>query len=420
VTNTFYSDLSNLNSEKISNCMLQLLGTTTALVLCTMFGFWELLFAPMNYENPSPTQAHYIAVGQTALVCCLIPTYCLELAFDSHLRNGLAMHHLTVITLTLWAVPVIFSLHGDVFAVRAFFALSLYPCSEQNVLMEMLIYHRKVYCPRLYYASAMFYVIMRCIIAVLNFWAWLGMFDPVFNLYDHNSGLVYALWLSFVPANAMFIFTQIRTAVTLFGIADSVKKKVFIDDLVSNRPSTGSNMSTDSMSCACWKHDLSHISRVIDFDLRGCITLYCWREHIGGMKVDVVLPLQAIDKTFEAMDKSKRGRITYRQFEDYFRPLLIRTVDFELVLLAVILKVAIEGKICKGFGAALKFKHSEIMTQIREQHVHNRAKMCRKGDSSFQRAWVRLTVGDLDLAPRRLGGLKTWSGALELKVGLEA
>jgi len=121
ITDGLYDDLTEAKKEKVSNYMLEILGTTAAFVLCSFLGFFELLFHPEKYSHPSPDQTYNLGLGGNILMCCFVTTYSLELAFDTNMRIGLALHHWTAIGLTLWAMPALYNLNGDTMTVRAFF-----------------------------------------------------------------------------------------------------------------------------------------------------------------------------------------------------------------------------------------------------------------------------------------------------------
>jgi len=224
ITNAMYYDLTDMKKEKVSNYMLEILGTTAALLLLSLLGFWELLFEPEAYLDLSADQAYNLALGGNILICMFVTTYLLELACDKHMRFGLVLHHWTVLGLMVLTLPALYKLGGDIYTFRACFALSLYMSTEQNVFIGMLMYHRRLYWPRLYYLSAVCYTLSRLVVLVLSLWTWIAMYDSVATL-PHHSGLVYSLWLVLLPVNLVLNFTQVHTVISLFGIARSVAKR---------------------------------------------------------------------------------------------------------------------------------------------------------------------------------------------------
>jgi len=374
ITDGLYGDLMEAKREKVSNYMLELLGTTLALVLCSRLGFWELLFQPEKYLHVSVDQAYNLALGLNILMCGLVTIYSLELAFDKNMRIGLALHHWTAIGLTLLAIPAIYHLQGDARTIRAFFALSLYMSTEQNVFIELLMYHRKIYWPRMYFASAVYYALTRLTITVLSLWTWWEMHYPVSNI-NHNSGLVYSLWLVLLPANFLLNFTQIHTVQSLLGLARSVAKRVAMDRSVQQQSSLAipksisvtSIKSATSIASSKPCKDLRHTFSIIDFDHTGRVTLEDWREHILGINSEVVLPRSTLDRTFNEMDPSQKGFVTSDEFENFFEPLMVHGVDVDMVLLAVVLKVAVESGAYGPLDGALRYEHSEAVGKIRHQ-----------------------------------------------------
>lgn len=399
ITDGLYDDLTEAKKEKVSNYMLEILGTTAAFVLCSFLGFFELLFHPEKYSHPSPDQTYNLGLGGNILMCCFVTTYSLELAFDTNMRVGLALHHWTAIGLTLWAMPALYNLNGDTMTVRAFFALSLYMSTEQNVFIEMLMYHRRIYWPRMYYASAVYYALTRGIITVLSLWAWWEMYGSISKI-QHKSGLVYSLWLVLLPANFVLNFTQVHTIQSLLGLARSVAKRVARDHSLPKQPSltipkkisVTSIKSAMSISSARPCKDLGHTFRVIDFDDTGRVTLESWREHILGIDDELVLPKSALNRIFDALDPSQKGFITFMEFEKFFGPYVIQGVDFDLVLLAIVLKSAVESGAYEPLEGALQYEHTEAVSKIRQQLNENNE--CMAGECDMPAVLDKLQLKD--------------------------
>jgi len=121
ITNAMYYDLTDMKKEKVSNYMLEILGTTAALLLLSLLGFWELLFEPEAYLDLSADQAYNLALGGNILICMFVTTYLLELACDKHMRFGLVLHHWTVLGLMVLTLPALYKLGGDIYTFRACF-----------------------------------------------------------------------------------------------------------------------------------------------------------------------------------------------------------------------------------------------------------------------------------------------------------
>jgi len=98
--------------------------------------------------------------------------------------------------------------------------------TEQNVFIEMLLYHRQVYWPRLYTLSAWYYLASRILITIIVLWTWWDWHDCVFLDGIHNSVFVYALFVFIPPVTIILNMTQMTTVVSLFGIAAKVRKKL--------------------------------------------------------------------------------------------------------------------------------------------------------------------------------------------------
>jgi len=109
---------------------------------------------------------------------------------------------------------------------------------------------------------------------------------------------------------------------------------------------------------------------------------------------DLVLPRSALNRSFDAMGTSQKGFVTCDEFEQFFEPFVVQSVDFERVMLAVILKIAIESRAYGPVEAALRYEHSEVMSTIRHQHNEGKDHTMPAADTMFQAAWERLGVQD--------------------------
>ncbi|CAE8616864.1 unnamed protein product [Polarella glacialis] len=225
LTRSFYSHLPKSKQAKVANYMLEMFGTTVVIAVCSWAGFWDMLFNPSKYTIPDPQQINRMMASLETLYVLFLSTYLMELAFDDEVRLGLALHHWTTIVLATWGMAAIYLAQYNTLTVRAFFAISLYMSTEQNVFVEMLLYHRKVYIPCLYYASAWYYVLSRAAIMVLSMWTWWDMRHAAWTENVQNSWVCYSLWL-FIPfANMILNFTQYTTVQSLFGIAARVAQR---------------------------------------------------------------------------------------------------------------------------------------------------------------------------------------------------
>ena len=153
--------------------------------------------------------------------------YIIEMAFDNNMRASLVMHHWAVIAVYLWGNVVLYILnHGyGVYALRALYSFLVYILTEQSVFFEMLLYYRNVTWPCFYEISAWYYVLSRAVISCMCVWTWWGMYDVVFKMSEHNSFMVYGLWLFLPVGTLIFVLTQWTTVQSLFGIAAKVRQR---------------------------------------------------------------------------------------------------------------------------------------------------------------------------------------------------
>jgi len=306
-----YPSLPPFKIVKCGNYMLELLGTSIALGGTSYYGFWDLLFNPGNWDPTTPDQARDLVAGLNLMILCFIATYVLEMAFDTHMRLGLMLHHWVTIILALWGNLMIFYTDGNIHVFRAFFALSLYMSTEQNVFIEMLGYHWHVNYVWMYKFSAWYYTISRAAIVVASVWTWWDARWAVFGSdAPSNNMLVFGLWLFVLPANVILNATQFTTIQSLFGIAASVEKR-------QNARQTN-NLSRTAML---------NVFERIDADLGGTIDKAEWDRYISNLsstrsgpsriEIGIVFPQMVRELVFTEMESDYDGTITFEEFYSY-------------------------------------------------------------------------------------------------------
>lgn len=373
----YYGALPAQKQVKISNYVLELIGTSLALAVTSASGLWRLLFDPSAYEPaPSVEQSYSFVVGLQILLACFIPMYVLELAFDDKMRSGLALHHWTALLLTLWGALVIHKVGLSIWMVRTFFAMSLYMSTEQNVFIEMLAYHQKVYWPICYSLSAWYYLVTRVVVTILSLWSWWGCYDLVFHSGSHNSPFVYALWL-FVPfANAILNATQLTTVSSLFGIASTVRKRLQVQQeelfmekelsaASSGQEMTATKTELDGLQFTSMLHD---VFDQIDVDDSGCISFAEWQAYVKSMEFDLIVPNWAIARLFDSVDVYGNGQIDWLAFERFFSGFATSAqVGFKPVFMGALIKSMLEANIDSNFRALLAYKYQAVVDDIQRQ-----------------------------------------------------
>jgi len=419
----YYGVLPAQKQVKISNYVLELIGTSVALAVTSGSGLWRLLFEPSAYEPaPSLEQAYSFAVGLQILLACFIPMYVLELAFDDEMRSGLVLHHWTALLLTLWGALVIHMVGLSMWMVRTFFAMSLYMSTEQNVFIEMLAYHQKVYWPMCYTLSAWYYLVTRFGVTIMSLWSWWDCYDLVFRSGSHNSPFVYALWF-FVPfANAILNATQLTTVGSLFGIAATVRKRLqaqqeefsmekMISGASSEQEMTKTKTELDGLQFTSMLHD---VFDQIDVDDSGYISFAEWQGYVKCLDFDLIVPNWAIARLFDSIDKYGSGRIDRLAFEEFFSGFATPShVGFKRVFMGALIKNMLEADIDTTFRALLSCKYQAVVDDIQRQ-----------SSRTMGSAWAllpRVSWGDIESGPMmekswtEPGAFKQWRAASKVE-----
>lgn len=316
-----YPGLPHDKQIKISNYMLEIVGTTFGLVVTSVTGYWTLLLMPSVYDDITPQQGHNLAVGLQLLASTFVAMYGLEISYDLKMRMGLTLHHLVSMFLVLWALPVCHLVDNHVKFIRASFVLTLYMSTEQGVFVEMLLYHKRCYWAVAFTMNAWFYTVTRVAIAVASLWTWWEAKEVIFESGTHNNPLVYGLWI-FVPfANLILNTTQATTVQSLFGIAASVRRRKIQSKIQENVVDAFIQM---------------------DFDQKGTLEKVDVENGIKGLGLEVVVPQWGFDVIFSAMDVQGSHMIGQTEFVDFFIPFMLPGVSFDLVLTALVLRALLD------------------------------------------------------------------------------
>lgn len=409
MANRFYSEQPDSKKAKIANYMLELLVMNTAIAISLWCGFFRLLFSPSSFHHPTKEQGDRLFIGAQQVANLYISTYVIQMCFDRQVRTGLVMHHWSAFLLCIWGTAALYCLGYDVLMTRAFFCLFLYVLTEQNVFIEMLLYQRKMYMPRLFYFSAWYYLLTRIFIAVYVIICWLDMFEDVFQNHNHNIWVGYSMWAAIPVINLILNVTQWTTVTSLFGIARQVKKRC--NDVNSPSPSMKAVESplsmkklesVDTMStCATVRslqsstssrlnpveeqepakethgsnQNLLDVVAEIDFKQRGMITLSDWMQYLGSTCFDdTSIPLRVFGDIFEEMRGlcNAADGVTPDVFISYFSQFMVGAqADFDLTLCVLVLQKAhalADGDLT--LQATLRQKHRDALKRLlREQHV---------------------------------------------------
>jgi hypothetical protein len=219
--------------------------------------------------------------------------------------------------------------------------------TEQNVFVELLLYHLHYEYVFWYYASAWYYVISRMFICALSLWTWWRAYDLVFTEDHNNFVIVYAFWIFIPPANLILNVTQLTTVVNLFGIAGKVKKVVAAK--LNNE---------NSMDIKC-----ADIFRQIDFEGNGVVTLHEWMRFVDNMPVNLAYRRDIAEVIFASMEKEPGAGIRMRQFREYWLTYWLPTMSFVDVFQAVVIEAMKEDP--RVSGAVI-----EYLDSLRESFVN--------------------------------------------------
>jgi len=391
----FYGHLAANKQVKVANYMLELFGTTLALILCIWAGFFDLLLHPDDYVLPTPDQAYRFAVGAQQTCVLFLVVYTSELYSDPEMRLGLKLHHWTAITLALWGLAAMHILHNSVMLARCFFVVSLYMSTEQNVFVEMLMYQRRIYLPKLFYLSAAYYFLTRAAIMIVSLRTWWETRDEVFGKSLADSWVVYSLWLFIPLANAVLNASQLTTVQSLLGIAASVWERCA--ELAVER-----SLHAEIESCACTSPSHSatepelsvrqrratkraterllnlqiHVQLVdifgeIDFDQRGTLTREAWLSYVSEqLRDEWLIPRSTFEELYDEIKASGRGgTVTLKAFSNFFSRYMLGRAEFKLVLMAIaVQRVHATPGIDLNLQALLERRHRAIVGQLLQQH----------------------------------------------------
>lgn len=380
ITRHFFFDLPVHKQVKISNYMLELAGTSLAIVGTSAAGFWQVLFSPSMYEpHPSPEQPYNLAFGFQCLASSILPVYVMELASDESMRLELALHHWISLLCLLWAMLVAYEVGNDAFMARTFFSFSLYMSTEQNVFIEMLAYHRKIYWPTLYRLSAYYYGLSRLAITIISMWTWCDSYALVFQDGLHNSAAVYGLRLFIPLANVILNVTQWSTLTSLFGIAAAVRKKSaelqqqreVVMRMVSLKSETGAIESTEIQSAESEllnirvRSQLGDIFARIDADDKGSITLRPWTGYIKSLDLQIVVPHWVIKQLFFSMGCDDE-KVDFEAFHAAFSAMVTPSLKFSLVLTGALLKVMLQGEVDDATRRLAMERYTNLLEFIKQ------------------------------------------------------
>eukprot|EP00656_Telonema_subtile_P013030 TRINITY_DN16601_c0_g1_i3.p2 TRINITY_DN16601_c0_g1~~TRINITY_DN16601_c0_g1_i3.p2 ORF type:complete len:355 (-),score=88.03 TRINITY_DN16601_c0_g1_i3:453-1517(-) len=297
------------------------------------------------------------------------------------MRMGLALHHWTTIVLALWGILMAYCTHYNSKVLRCFFTLSLYMSTEQNVFIEMLMYHWPLNWHVCYSISAWYYLLSRIAIMGASIWTWWDCKDAIWDHAVQKPFLVYGLWLFVPSANLILNATQLTTVQSLFGIAKAVRLRV-------KETSTAKNA-------------LSYVFQNIDFNGNGKICSDEWEQYCLSMEQMkqqgqrsgvIVYPRELFTQIFTEMDVVADGDIDFEEFYAYWNKRVMLMVQqeptgewvpeerkgivrFDLTCEAVVAKTMLEregGAAVDGWlRNALTTTHSMMLMEMDEKAVHD-------------------------------------------------
>jgi len=376
-----YPQMNPIKKAKCGNYMLELVGTTVPLVVCSYAGFWTLLFNPNAFIEPlmSSDDAAWLNRGFQILFSATVSTYTLEMCFDNNMRMGLMLHHWVAILLSGWGMMMLYCVHYDSDMLRMFFALSLYMITEQSVFVEMLMYHWPLNWWILYKVNAWYYMVTRLGIAVISLWTWWDAKHDVWNDPIMYPTIVVGMWLFVPAANLILNVTQYTTVVSLFGIAKNVERRC-------KHEADG-----DHHQLA-----LSYVFQNLEAhtdDRMETLMLTEWLQHCRGLGSRWPVPKPIMVQVFEMMDTKGNGEVSNEDFHRFWESCVMNTlplskaresqrlvceshktiVDFDLTLEVVLMATWLSCPTTESFmlRAVLPI-HENKMLELSKAAVHDK------------------------------------------------
>ena len=306
----FFAHLVAAKQAKIGNYVFGIFTTTTALVILSCFGGWQLLFDPAQfYPRPTPDQAWDLNVSMFGCGIIMILSYLIELASEPNMRYELKLHHTIAIILILWAFPALVLAKGSPRLSRLMASMFLYMVTEQNIFIGMLGYYSGVKKAWMFRASAWFYVATRTGITILCIVAFadLTSLDDDMDTWGttHNSAVVFGFYAISLPGVIGLTVVQVISAQSLFGIARKVAK--------DNRVIEESEEEHDD-----WKAILLEVYSEIYQDGHTDLTLEPFVHFLqNDMHFELAFPALVFEVLFNDMDTDKSGAVPWEQFQAY-------------------------------------------------------------------------------------------------------
>jgi hypothetical protein len=364
----FFAHLVAAKQAKIGNYIFEIFTTTTALVILSCFGGWQLLFDPAQfYPRPTPDQAWDLNVSMGWCGLIIMLSYLIGLAIEPNMRYELKLHHTIAIILILWATPALVLAKGSPRLSRLMASMFLYMVTEQNVFIGMLAYYSGVKQGWIFRASAWFYVATRAGITILCIVAFadLTSSDDDMDIWGttQNSAFVFGWYAMSLPGVIGLSVVQVMSAMSLFGIARKVAK--------DNRVIEESEEENDD-----WKPILLEVYNEIYKGGHIDLTRKPFVHFLqNDMHFDLAFPAFVFEALFDDMDTMKSGVVAWEQFQAYMAKFCVRS-DVRLSLQLMLLQIAVSHDSAdiytEAFITGLAAEHSRLLEELEDVDAHSK------------------------------------------------
>eukprot|EP01083_Nonionella_stella_P008371 24082_1 len=221
----------NVDPDKLKKCQLyifELIGLTLCLSFIIYYKTYNIIFNPDSYPQFAPTPTLRFIRSIAAFVFIMY-MYLIEM-LTSTLRWSVKLHHIITMVITMYVIWIMDE-YVDLAALRCALCLSLYPITEHNVCLQLLLYRIAPLSGwHVHLASAIIYLSTRLLVTGLFIYCYIdwAKTEAIANEFSGTptTHYPYLIFFFLLPLAVILInIAQFETAKALFYVAKSVFKK---------------------------------------------------------------------------------------------------------------------------------------------------------------------------------------------------